>query len=193
MEIERNPTREVSIGSIAIGGQYPLAVQSMTATATQDIDATVQQINALQAAGADIVRVAVDSQRDANALVEIRQQTKANLAVDLQENYRLAETVGPSVDKIRYNPGHLYHHERDKPWTEKVAWLAAIAREHDCAMRVGVNCGSVDPAKKDEFDPQDSITPMLESAWEHCRFLDDLGFHRYCVSLKDSDPRKVIC
>ncbi|HAA72353.1 MAG: 4-hydroxy-3-methylbut-2-en-1-yl diphosphate synthase [Planctomycetaceae bacterium] len=192
MEIERNPTREVSIGSIAIGGQYPLAVQSMTATATQDIDATVQQINALQAAGADIVRVAVDSQRDANALVEIRQQTKANLAVDLQENYRLAETVGPSVDKIRYNPGHLYHHERDKPWTEKVAWLAAIAREHDCAMRVGVNCGSVDPAKKDEFDPQDSITPMLESAWEHCRFLDDLGFHRYCVSLKDSDPRKVI-
>ena len=192
MEIERNPTREVSIGSIAIGGQYPLAVQSMTATATQDIAATVQQINALQAAGADIVRVAVDSQRDANALVEIRQQTKANLAVDLQENYRLAETVGPSVDKIRYNPGHLYHHERDKPWTEKVAWLAAIAREHDCAMRVGVNCGSVDPAKKDEFDPQDSITPMLESAWEHCRFLDDLGFHRYCVSLKDSDPRKVI-
>ena len=192
MEIERNATREVSIGSIAIGGQYPLAVQSMTATATQDIDATVQQINALQAAGADIVRVAVDSQRDANALVEIRQQTKANLAVDLQENYRLAETVGPSVDKIRYNPGHLYHHERDKPWTEKVAWLAAIAREHDCAMRVGVNCGSVDPAKKDEFDPQDSITPMLESAWEHCRFLDDLGFHRYCVSLKDSDPRKVI-
>ena len=192
MEIERNPTREVSIGSIAIGGQYPLAVQSMTATAPQDIDATVQQINALQAAGADIVRVAVDSQRDANALVEIRQQTKAMLAVDLQENYRLAETVGPSVDKIRYNPGHLYHHERDKPWTEKVAWLAAIAREHDCAMRVGVNCGSVDPAKKDEFDPQDSITPMLESAWEHCRFLDDLGFHRYCVSLKDSDPRKVI-
>ena len=192
MEIERNQTREVSIGSIAIGGQYPLAVQSMTATATQDIDATVQQINALQAAGADIVRVAVDSQRDANALVEIRQQTKANLAVDLQENYRLAETVAPSVDKIRYNPGHLYHHERDKPWTEKVAWLAAIAREHDCAMRVGVNCGSVDPAKKDEFDPQDSITPMLESAWEHCRFLDDLGFHRYCVSLKDSDPRKVI-
>ena len=192
MEIERNPTREVSIGSIAIGGQYPLAVQSMTATATQDIDATVQQINALQAAGADIVGVAVDSHRDANALVEIRQQTKAMLAVDLQENYRLAETVGPSVDKIRYNPGHLYHHERDKPWTEKVAWLAAIAREHDCAMRVGVNCGSVDPAKKDEFDPQDSITPMLESAWEHCRFLDDLGFHRYCVSLKDSDPRKVI-
>ena len=192
MEIERNPTREVSIGSIAIGGQYPLAVQSMTATATQDIDATVQQINALQEVGADIVRVAIDSQRDADALVEIRQQTKANLAVDLQENYRLAETVGPYVDKIRYNPGHLYHHERDKPWTEKVAWLAAVAREHDCAMRVGVNCGSVDPSKKEEFDPQDSITPMLESAWEHCRFLDDLGFTRYCVSLKDSDPRKVI-
>ena len=59
-------------------------------------------------------------------------------------------------------------------------------------MRVGVNCGSVDPAKKEKYDPEDSITPMLESAWEHCDFLDSMGFVRYCVSLKDSDPRKVI-
>ena len=112
--------------------------------------------------------------------------------VDLQENYRLAEVVAPFVDKIRYNPGHLYHHEREKPWQEKVTYLARIALEHDCAIRVGVNCGSVDPAKKEQFDPADSITPMLESAWEHCDLLDSLGFFRYCVSLKDSDPQKVI-
>ncbi|MCX7395230.1 MAG: (E)-4-hydroxy-3-methylbut-2-enyl-diphosphate synthase [Planctomycetales bacterium] len=192
MELRRNPTRSIKIGSATIGAGHSIAVQSMTATHTQDIDATVGQIQALYESGADIIRVAVDSLRDATALAEIRRQSQANLAVDLQENYRLAEAVAPHVDKIRYNPGHLYHHERDRPWQEKVRYLADIAREHDCAMRVGVNCGSVDPAKKEMYDPSDSITPMLESAWEHCDFLDSLGFTRYCVSLKDSDPRKVI-
>jgi (E)-4-hydroxy-3-methylbut-2-enyl-diphosphate synthase len=175
-----------------IGDFQPLAVQSMTATHTRDVDATVAQVNALTEAGADIVRIAVDSRTDADALAEIRRQTTANLAVDLQENYRLAEVVAPHVDKIRYNPGHLYHHERDKPWQEKVRYLARVAREHDCAMRVGVNCGSVDPAKAAEFSADDSISPMLSSAWEHCDFLDGIDFRRYCVSLKDSDPQKVI-
>ena len=192
MQITRNPTRSVRIGSIAIGADHPVAVQSMTATHTQNIDATVEQVNALHAAGADVVRVAVDSTKDAAALAEIRKQTKANLSVDLQENYRLAEIVAPHVDKIRYNPGHLYHHEREKPWQEKVKYLAQVAVANDCAMRVGVNCGSVDPAVKDRYANDDSISPMLDSAWEHCRALDDLGFTRYCVSLKDSDPQKVI-
>jgi (E)-4-hydroxy-3-methylbut-2-enyl-diphosphate synthase len=192
VELRRNPTRSVRIGSATIGSGHPIAVQSMTATHTQDVDSTVAQIEALYAAGADVIRVAVDSSKDAAALAEIRKQTKANLVVDLQENYRLAEVVAPFVHKIRYNPGHLYHHEREKPWQEKVRYLAHVARDHDCAMRVGVNCGSVDPAKKEKYDPEDSITPMLESAWEHCDFLDLLGFTRYCVSLKDSDPQKVI-
>jgi (E)-4-hydroxy-3-methylbut-2-enyl-diphosphate synthase len=192
MEIQRNPTRAVKIGSVTIGAGHPIAVQSMTATHTQNVDATVEQVNALYDAGADLVRIAVDSTKDAEALAAIRAQTKANLSVDLQENYRLAEKVAPYVDKIRYNPGHLYHHEREKPWQEKVRYIAAVAAEHDCALRVGVNCGSVDPAKKEKFEPHDSITPMLESAWEHCDFLDSLGFTRYNVSLKDSDPQKVI-
>ena len=132
------------------------------------------------------MRIAVDSQKDAEALAEIRRQTTANLSVDLQENYRLAELVAPHVDKLRYNPGHLYHHERDKPWQDKVRYLADVAADNDCAIRVGVNCGSVDPAKKDKYDADDSITPMLDSAWEHCELLDALGFTRYCVSLKDS-------
>ncbi len=164
----------------------------MTATHTQDIDATVEQINALHAAGADVVRVAVDSSKDSEALAEIRQQTEANLAVDLQENYRLAEVVAPHVNKIRYNPGHLYHHEREKPWLEKVRYLATVAADNDCAMRIGVNCGSVDPEKKARYTADDSIGPMLDSALDHCRVLDDFGFTRYCVSLKDSDPQKVI-
>ena len=192
MQIQRNPTRTVQIGTVTIGDGHSIAVQSMTAVRTTDIDATVAQINALDQAGADVVRIAVDSQADAEAVVEIRQQTTANLAIDLQENYRLAKTVAPHVDKLRYNPGHLYHHEKQKPWQEKVAYLAKLARDHDCAMRVGVNCGSVDPDKLTRFDPQDSISPMLESATDHCQLLDDLGFTRYCVSLKDSDPQKVI-
>jgi (E)-4-hydroxy-3-methylbut-2-enyl-diphosphate synthase len=190
--LKRNPTRPVRIGSVTIGGDHPIAVQSMTATHTQDIDATVALVNLLHDAGADIVRIAVDNKKDAQALAEIRRQTKANLSVDLQENYRLAELVAPHVDKVRYNPGHLYHHEQQRPWQEKVRYLAGVAAENDCAIRVGVNCGSVDPAKKEKYDPADSITPMLESAWEHCDYLDSLGFDRYCVSLKDSDPRKVI-
>jgi (E)-4-hydroxy-3-methylbut-2-enyl-diphosphate synthase len=192
MNLPRNPTRAVRIGSVTIGAGQPIAVQSMTATRTRDVDATVEQINALAAAGADVVRVAVDSTSDAEALVEIRRQTAANLVVDLQENYRLVEVVAPHVDKLRYNPGHLYHHEREKPWREKVRYLADVAREHDCAIRVGVNCGSVDPDKKAGFAADDSLGPMLDSALDHCTALDEMDFTRYCVSLKDSDPRNVI-
>ncbi|MEY3175458.1 MAG: 4-hydroxy-3-methylbut-2-en-yl diphosphate synthase [Planctomycetota bacterium] len=191
-EISRNPTRSVAIGNIAIGSRHPIAVQSMTATRTQDIDATVRQIRDLVDAGADVVRVAIDSRKDAEALMEIRRQVTGNLSVDLQENYRLAEVIAPHVDKIRYNPGHLYHHETSRPWQEKVKYLVQVARDNDCAMRVGVNCGSVDPAVKERYPEDDSISPMLESAWEHCAVLDDLGYDRYCVSLKDSDPLKVI-
>lgn len=190
--LPRNPTRAVKIGSVTIGSGNPIAVQSMTATHTTNIDATVSQIHALEGVGADVVRVAVDSKKDAEALKEIRNQTKANLVIDLQENYRLAEVVAPFVQKLRYNPGHLYHHEREKPWQEKVRYIAQVAADNDCAMRVGVNCGSVDPAKKEKYDPADSISPMLESALDHCDFLDSVGFTRYCVSLKDSDPQKVI-
>lgn len=192
MEIKRNPTRSVKIGSIVIGANHPIAVQSMTATHTTNIDATVELVQQLQNAGADVVRIAVDSDKDAEALAEIRKQTTANLSVDLQENYRLVEKVAPHVDKIRYNPGHLYHHEKNRPWQDKVRYLADIAAANDCAMRVGVNCGSVDPDKKELFDPSDSIGPMIASATEHCEFLDSIGFHRFVVSLKDSDPTKVV-
>jgi len=192
VEITRNPTRAVRIGSITIGAGHPIAAQSMTATHTTDIEATVAQAEDLRQAGAGVVRIAVDSKKDAAALPAIRAGTTANLAIDLQENYRLAADVAPHVDKLRYNPGHLYHHEPTKPWQEKVKFIADIAAAHDCALRVGVNCGSVDPAKKEKFDEHDSIGPMLASALEHCELLDSLGFTRYAVSLKDSDPTKVI-
>lgn len=185
-------TRKIRIGTITIGGDSPIAVQSMTATRTQDIPATLRQIQILEQAGADVIRVAIDTARDVEALREIRPQTNANLVVDLQENYRLAADVAPLVQKIRYNPGHLYHLERDKPVGEKVAWLVDVARRNGCAIRIGVNCGSVDPSKAGKYADDDSISPMVDSAAEHCDILDELGFTDYCVSLKDSDPNKVI-
>lgn len=192
MKITRNPTREVVVGNNKIGNNNPIIVQSMCATRTQDIEATIAQTNALHERNAGVVRIAVDNKQDAAALVDIRKSTNATLSVDLQENYRMAELVAPYVDKIRYNPGHLFHHERKKTWQEKVSYLADIAGSNDCAMRVGVNCGSVDPAKLDKYDPRDSVSPMLDSALEHCEYLDSIGFTRYVVSLKDSDPQKVI-
>jgi len=191
--VTNRQTREIRIGNVKIGGASPIAVQSMTATRTQDIPATIRQVELLEAAGADVIRIAVDNPKDVAALAEIRAaRPNANLSIDLQENYRLAEKVAPLVQKLRYNPGHLYHIERDKSVREKVAYLVSVARDHGCAMRIGVNAGSVDPEKLAKYDKEDSITPMLESALDHCAMLDDLGFDQYCVSLKDSDPNKVI-
>ncbi len=192
MHISRNPTRSVSIGQVTIGSHHPIVVQSMCATRTQDIDATVSQANDLAAAGAGIVRIAVDNRKDAFALTAIRQQTDVTLSVDLQENYRMAELVAPYVEKIRYNPGHLYHHEKAKPWQDKVRCLVDIAGANDCAVRVGVNCGSVDPEKLNKYPADDAVSPMVDSALEHCNWLDAIGFRRYCVSLKDSNPNHVI-
>ncbi|HUP47347.1 MAG TPA: (E)-4-hydroxy-3-methylbut-2-enyl-diphosphate synthase [Thermoanaerobaculia bacterium] len=193
MRVKSRQTREVRIGNVRIGGSNPIAVQSMTATRTQDIPATVRQVELLEAAGADLIRIAVDNPKDVAALAEIRRaRPNANLAIDLQENYRLAEKVAPFVQKLRYNPGHLHHIEREKPVVEKVRYLVNVAREHGCAMRIGVNAGSVDPEKLEKYAHGDSITPMLESALDHCAILDELGFDQYVVSLKDSDPNKVI-
>lgn len=196
--MKRANTRPVRAGSVTIGGGNPIVVQSMCATKTTDLDATTSQARMLHEAGAGLVRIAVDSTKDVEALAEIRARVpQANLVVDLQENYRLVTQVAPHVNKVRYNPGHLYHHEKQKPVREKVALIAETAVKHDLALRVGVNCGSVDPEMAARFegaDPPelDGVTAMVESALEHCRILDDLGFTRYVVSMKDSDPRKVI-
>ena len=188
---KRQPTRAVRVGQVQIGAGAPVAVQSMCATKTRDVDATVAQTRQLQAAGAAVVRIAVDNDKEVEALKEIRAQTDVALAVDLQENYRLASKVGPYVDKIRYNPGHLHHVERDKPIRDKVAWLVSVARDTDCAIRIGVNCGSVAPEFLARY-PGDQLEALVQSAIHHCNLMEEMGFDRFVVSLKDSDPRKVV-
>ncbi|MBI3247003.1 MAG: (E)-4-hydroxy-3-methylbut-2-enyl-diphosphate synthase [Deltaproteobacteria bacterium] len=189
--MERKPTRAVRIGKVQVGGGAPIVVQSMCATKTVDIDATVAQVHQLEKAGAGVVRIAVDNPKEAAALKEIRAQTTATLSVDLQENYKVAELVAPYVDKIRYNPGHLHHIEKSKTIPQKVAWIVNIARAHDVALRIGVNCGSVAPAFLEKY-PGDQMEALIQSTLYHCQLMEDLGYDRFVVSMKDSDPDKVI-
>jgi (E)-4-hydroxy-3-methylbut-2-enyl-diphosphate synthase len=189
--IPSRKTRTIRIGSLQVGGAAPIAVQSMAATRTQDITATRGQVERLQAAGADLIRVAIDSPKDAEALREIAQGIHVPLSVDLQENYRMAEAVAPFVAKLRYNPGHLHHHERSKSAEEKVAWLVDVARRNDCAIRIGVNAGSIAPEYKERY-PGDDVAAIVACAVEHCALLDGLDFPNFVVSIKDSDPRLVI-
>jgi (E)-4-hydroxy-3-methylbut-2-enyl-diphosphate synthase len=181
---------EVTIGSVKIGAGHPIMVQSMAATRTQDREATLRQIESIWDAGAGLVRVAIDSNDDVEALRWIRERTKANLVVDLQENFLLAEKVAPFVQKFRYNPGHLHHLQKKKSIEEKVAWLVDIAVKHDCAVRIGVNCGSVAPDFLEKYPDKDEA--IIQSAVYHTELLDRLNFKNYCVSIKDSDPETVI-
>ncbi|MDX2171456.1 MAG: (E)-4-hydroxy-3-methylbut-2-enyl-diphosphate synthase [Deltaproteobacteria bacterium] len=189
--LDQRRTRSIRVGQTHIGGSAPVVVQSMCATKTRDIDATVAQCEQLRRAGAGVVRIAVDNEKDVAAVKEIRRQTSATLSVDLQENYRLAASVAPHVDKMRYNPGHLHHIERDKSVPDKVAWLAAIAKDQDVAIRIGVNCGSVAPDFLERY-PGDQLEALVQSALWHCQMMEDLGFDRFVVSMKDSDPEKVL-
>ena len=207
MTIKRRVTRKVRVGSVIIGGDAPVVVQTMAATKTRDYEATAASVAKLSNFGAGIVRIAVDTPQDAEALAEIRKRVDANLSVDLQENFRLAENVAPNVDKIRYNPGKIGFLEPELSWEKKVEYLVDVAKEYDCALRVGINSGSLDPEKLREYreklghndaDPapaSDDATffdPPIRSALEHVDFLESIGFDRYVVSIKDSDPETVL-
>src|SRR5579864_9019887 len=120
MELTKRNTRRVRIGSVTVGAGAPVVVQSMCATRTMDVDATVAQSHQLARAGAGIVRIALDNEKEVAALKEIRAQTEGIvLSVDLQENYKIADKVAPHVNKIRYNPGHLHHIEKKKTIPQK--------------------------------------------------------------------------
>ncbi len=190
MAISRRKTRKISVGTSFIGGNAPISTQSMCATKTTDVKTTLWQINLLKDAGANFIRIAVDSKAEVEALKEISKQTDANLVVDLQENYRLAELVAPFIAKFRYNPGHLHHHQKSVSVEDKVKYLANIAGENNLAIRVGVNFGSLDPELKAQG--QDSKQVALSSALEHSEMLEKFGFNDFVVSLKSSDPLAVV-
>ncbi len=181
--IKRYPTKKIYVGNVAIGGDAPISVQSMTYTKTSDIEATVEQIRQLHFAGADIVRVAVPDMEAALALKSIKEQTSLPLVADIHFNYKLALIAAESVDCIRLNPGNIGSKDR-------VREVVKACKERNLPIRIGVNCGSLEK----EFEDKYGQTPkgMVASADYNIKFLEDLGFTDIKVSLKASDVQRTV-
>lgn len=193
----RRKTRQVRVGNVAIGGQAPVSIQSMTSTATSDIDATVAQINALAEAGADIVRVAVPERRDTEALRHILPQVTLPIVADVHFHFQRAlEAVEAGVHKIRLNPGNI----QDRQQVDRVI---RACRERGIPIRVGVNEGSVvERRDKDRRAAEKAglaedyegrlVALMLEKLADYIRIFDENDFHDVVLSAKSIDPWIVI-
>ncbi|HAD19413.1 MAG TPA: 4-hydroxy-3-methylbut-2-en-1-yl diphosphate synthase [Lachnospiraceae bacterium] len=173
-------TREVQIGSVTIGGGHPVAIQSMTNTKTEDVAATVAQIQALTAAGCDIIRCAVPTMEAARALRQIRKQIGIPLVADIHFDYRLAlAAIENGADKIRINPGNIGSPDRVRAVTEAAA-AAGIP------IRVGVNSGSLE---KPLIEKYGGVTAegLVESALDKVRMIESFGYDNLVISIKSSD------
>lgn len=172
----------VKIGNILIGGGNPVSIQSMTNTDTRNVKETVNQLKSLEEAGVDIVRLAVLDMEAAQAIKEIKKQTKLPLIADIHFDYRLAlESMKSCIDALRLNPGNI----KDK---DKVKEVIKEAKQRDLTIRVGVNGGSLDRAIYKEVNAQN----MVKSASEHIKLMEDLNFTNIKVSLKASDIKTTI-
>lgn len=178
-------TKKVMVGDIQIGGKDEIILQSMCTTKTRDVEATVNQINELEAAGCQIVRVAVPTMEDAKAIGEIKKQINVPLVADIHFNYRFAlEAINQGVDKIRINPGNIGNEERVKAVVE-------ACKEKNIPIRIGVNAGSLEKEilEKNGFPTAEG---MVESARFHVSILEELGFYNTIISLKASDMKMAI-
>ncbi len=176
----RRKTRPVHVGNVVIGGDAPIAVQSMTNTPTTDIDATVAQINRLSKAGADIVRVSVPDPDSAEAMPEILSQTPVPIIADIHFSYRMAlAALDAGVHGLRLNPGNIGTRER-------VETVVKAAQERNISIRIGVNAGSLEKSLLEKYG-EPCADAMVESALGHIRILEDMGFHDIKVSLKASN------
>ena len=176
----RKNTKVINVGSVKIGGNNPIVVQSMTNTKTYDINSTVKQITALAEAGCDIVRVAVPKMEDAEALVAIKKQISLSLIADIHFDYRLAlKALEAGVDGLRLNPGNIGKKEYVKA-------VVTAAKERNVPIRIGVNAGSLDQKILLKYG---GITAegMVESALEHIRILEENNFDNIKISLKAHD------
>ncbi len=178
--IHRRKSRQIRVGHVLVGGDAPISVQSMTNTLTTDAVATVAQIQALQGAGADIVRVSVPDEDSAASLAQIVKSVKLPIVADIHFHYKRAiESAIAGAACLRINPGNIGSPER-------VREVVKAARDHGCSMRIGVNAGSLE---KDLLEKYGEPCPeaMVESALNHARILQDLDFHEFKISVKASD------
>ena len=178
-------SKEVVIGNVKIGGGNPIAVQSMTNTKTEDVNATVDQINRLVQAGCDIVRVAVPTMEAAEAIAGIKRHVSIPVVADIHFDYRLAiAAVEHGADKIRINPGNIGSEERIRAVVDKCT-------ERNIPVRVGVNSGSLE---KHLLRKYGGVTPeaLVESALGKVRIIEDMGCKNLVISIKTSDVRNGI-
>lgn len=176
----RENTKEVKIGNVIIGGKHPIAIQSMTNTKTEDVDATVEQILKLEAAGCEIIRCAVPTEEAAKALSKIKERIHIPLVADIHFNYRLAiAAIENGADKIRINPGNIGGEEKLRAVVEK-------AKEYNVPIRVGVNSGSLE---KELVEKYNGVTAegIVESALDKVHMIEKMGYENIVVSIKSSD------
>ena len=182
--MKRKITRTIHVRGVAIGGGNPIPVQSMTNTHTQDVEATLAQIRRLEAAGCQIVRLAVPNTIAARALPEIRRGTDMPLVADIHFDYKLAlAALEAGFDKIRINPGNIGSPER-------VRLVADACRDRGVPIRSGVNAGSVEKPLLEKYGL--TAEALCESALGHVKLLEDCGFEDICISAKASDPSLTV-
>ncbi len=180
MRIKRRISREVKIGSVSIGGDNPIAIQSMTNTRTQDVEATVAQILRLERAGCEIVRCTVPDMEAARALGEIKGRIHIPLVADIHFDYRLAiAAVENGADKIRINPGNIGSDERLRAVVE-------AARQRNIPIRVGVNSGSLEKHLVEKYGGV-TAEGLVESALDNVKRIEDMGYDNLVISIKSSD------
>jgi (E)-4-hydroxy-3-methylbut-2-enyl-diphosphate synthase len=178
--IKRRPSTQIKVGNVLIGGDAPIAVQSMTNTRTTDVDATVAQIRAIAAVGADLVRVSVPTMEAAEAFKLIKQQSPIPLVADIHFDYRIALKVAEyGVDCLRINPGNIGREDR-------IRAVVDAARDHNIPIRIGVNGGSLEADIQEKYR-EPTPEALVESAMRHVDILDRLNFDQFKVSVKASD------
>ena len=176
----RDQTKEVKIGNKTIGGGNPIAIQSMTNTKTEDVEATVAQIKELEAAGCDMIRCAVPTMEAAEALAKIKEQISIPLVADIHFDYKLAiAAMENGADKIRINPGNIGS-------TENVKAVVDVAKEKNIPIRVGVNSGSLEKPILEKYGKV-TAEGIVESALDKVKIIEDLGYDNLVISIKSSD------
>ena len=182
----RKQKRIVNIGGVKMGGDNPVAIQSMCNTDTRDVKATVNQIHELENAGCEIIRVAVPDMVAAKAVADIKKQIHIPLVVDIHFDYRLAlECMKNGADKVRINPGNIGDRDRVKQVVE-------MAKEREIPIRIGVNGGSLERELLQKYGGV-TADALVESAMGHVAILDELNFNNVVVSIKISDVPKMLC
>ena len=178
--IPRRVSRPIRLGQLTIGGDAPIAVQSMTNTLTTDVQATIQQIRALEVAGADIVRVSVPDAESTAALREIIPHVTVPIVADVHFHYKRAiEAAEAGAAGLRFNPGNIGD-------TTRVREVVKAARDHGCAIRIGVNAGSLEKQLLEKYG-EPNPDAMVESALHHAKILEDADFTNFKISVKASN------